>query len=229
MAMRIVRVDQVLWAVGVWLVMTGLASASIVGSSGATRIISPPSDIRNGAMESNTEVFAFSELQNVTLATDVVVNVSVPGSTPASPSDDNFSPATIPAGSLVSSYFLHCDRVGSSTGNPLNFLGSITFDTDVLGLIILDDGLNATHSYPGLPGTQYALDGALEINRTAAFDAVTLSADRRTVTFDFRDANAPDDVRIITAAVPEPSSALLIGMGVWLLAAGRWVRSRFRH
>jgi hypothetical protein len=191
-------------------------------------IISAPGDIRNGVMESNTEVVAFPELQNVALGADLSVNISVPGATPASPVDDNFSPAVIPAGSLVSSYFLHCDRVGSSTANPTNFVGSLTFDTDVLGLIILQDELNATHALPGLAGTQYSLTGGLEINSTAAFDAITLSPDRRTVTFDFRDANAPDDVRIITAAVPEPSSLCLAMIGAAAMIGLRYRRRRSR-
>jgi hypothetical protein len=145
------------------------------------------------------------------------VNVSIPGLTPASPSDDNFSPATISAGTAVSSYFLHCDAVGSQSP-PIRFVGSITFDTDILGLVFVNPRLNQGHDYPGLPGTLYSTTGAMEINSTPAFDSIELSADRRTVTVDYRNSNSPDDVRIITAAVPEPATILLAVLGCGLLA-----------
>jgi hypothetical protein len=207
-------------AVSTMLVPT-IANAGILNVSGAIEVIPAPSNVRDGALESDTRIVAFAELQNVVLASDVNVNVSVPGLTPASPSDDHFSPATIPAGTGISSYFLHGDAVGSQSP-PVRLIGSITFDTDVLGLAFVNPRLNQGHDYPGLPGTLYATAGAMEINSTPAFDSIELSADRRTVTVDFRNSNSPDDVRIITAAtVPEPASWALAAVGCGLLPLRR--------
>lgn len=189
------------------------ADAGILNVSGAVEVVSAPSDVRDGALESDTRIVAFAELQNIVLASGFNVNVSVPGTSPASPGDNNYSPATIPAGTAVSSYFLHCDAVGTPNP-PIGFTGSVTFDRDILGLVFDNPRLNQGHDYPGLPGTLYSTTGALEINNTPAFDSITLSADRRTVTVNFLNSNSPDDVRIITSAVPEPGALALLAIGL---------------
>ena len=193
--------------------LPAVAVAGIVTTSGAVSVIAPPASVNSGAKQSNSQVFAFAERQNVALPAAITLDISVPGTTPASAANDNFSTSTLPAGTIVSSYFLHCDAVGSPS-TAVEYVGSITFDRDILGLIILNSNLNATAAFPGLSTTTYATNGELEINKTAAFDSVTLSADRRTVSFDFRDASAPDDIRVITTAVPEPSTGLLLALGM---------------
>lgn len=189
------------------------AQAGIVSTSGAIEIVPAPVDVRDGTFESDTRIVVFAERQNIVLTSGLNVNVSTPGTSPASSSDDNLSPATIPAGTAISSFFLHCDAVGMQSP-ALSLAGSVTFDTEVLGLVFLNPRLNQGHDYPGLPSTLYSTTGAMEINSTPAFDTISLSADRRTVTVDFRNSNAPDDVRIITAAVPEPATWLLILCGI---------------
>jgi hypothetical protein len=194
------------------VIFPAAAGAGILNTTGAIQTIAAPSDIRTDVLESDSTVFAFAELQNVTLTTGIGVTVSLPGTSPAGPGDDNLSPAFIPLGTPISSYFLHCDAVGSPDP-PVTYTGSITFDSDVLGLMFLNPRLNDSHAYPGLPGTLYSMTGALEINSTPAFDSITLSADRRTVSVNFRNANSPDDVRIVTAAVPEPGALMLALFG----------------
>lgn len=189
------------------------AHATILAPTGAVSIVSPPTDISTGATESDTVILAFAERQNVTLPADVAADITVPGTSPSG-GVQHLSPGTIAAGTGINSYFIHFDVVGTpAPTSAIPATGSVSFDSDVLGLIVLDAKLNATHTFPGMPGTTYSTGGGLEIvgggAGTGANDQVTLSADRRTVTFNFRDAESPDDIRIITS-VPEPSTLGLV-------------------
>src|SRR5262249_10330712 len=146
----------------------------------------------NGMWESNTEIRAFAEQQQLTLANDLPVNISVPGTSPGA-TDSNLSGATIPAGTTINSYYLHFDVVGEiSVNNAKEAIGSITFDEDILGLIVFPTALN-NGTQLGLPGVTYATGDnhglELGLNMQGTSDSVTLSADLRTVTVDLRDAS----------------------------------------
>ncbi len=208
--------------------------ASILSTSGAVSTIAAPPDVSGGAIESDATILAFAERQNIVLSQDIAVDISVPGTSPSG-GVKNLSPGTITSSTHISSYFIHFDAVGNpAPESAVPASGSITFDTDVLGLIVLGTSINLTDPYPGLPGTIYAtgeLNRGLEIPSgpagTGTLDLITLSADRRTVSFNFRDGAAPDDIRIITNAVPEPSAIALAAMaGAILLARSRFRRSK---
>src|SRR5207245_457277 len=87
-----------------------------------------------------------------------------------------------------------------------NETGSATFDTDVLGVIILDAHLIASNGQLGASGTTYYTSSAgqgyeltgLCSGAVGAQDRVTVSADRRTVTVCTNVYGAPDDIRIVT-------------------------------
>ncbi len=199
--------------------LSSQVQGAITNTTGAAAVISPPASTANGVLESNTQVFVFPEQQNITLSTAIDVNISLPGTSPSGNSI-NFSQATIPVGTLISSYFAHFDSIGSpGADNPAIVTGSITFGSDVLGLIVGQSKLDATDSYPGLPGSTYgtgqsARDLEIVINGVGqgTNDEITLSNDRRTVSFNLRDGSGTDEFRIITAAatVPEPASLSLI-------------------
>jgi len=189
-------------------------------------VATPPADITNGAWESNTQIRAFAEQQQLALASDVLADITAAGTSPST-TDANFSPGQIVAGTVVNSYALHFDVVGSlQTQNAKEATGSITFTDDILGLISRSDSLNSTNGVLGLSGVLYpsGTDHGLELNPAGGgtSDVVTLSADRRTVTLDLRNASFPDDLRIVTA-VPEPNALVLatIGLGAWRRFAGR--------
>jgi len=201
------------------------AVAAITGTTGAVVVASPPADITNGAWESNTQIRAFAELQQVMLSQAISADISTPGTSPSS-SDSNLSPATLQPGLIVNSYALHFDVVGSlATQNAKEASGSITFSDDVLGLIALSDTLNSSNGVLGLPTVLYAsgADHGLELNPAGGgtSDIITLSADRKTVTVDLRNASFPDDLRIVTA-VPEPPGLILAAgvFGSFLMARG---------
>ena len=117
------------------------------------------------------------------------------------------------AGTRVDSYFVHYDV---ASGNQTNS-GSVTFDTDILGVLVYATTIDASDGTLGAPGTVY-VPGGTDPNRGMDFgpDAFTLSADLRTLAFSLREnSNRLDQVRIVVAsAAPEPDTVLLFGAGL---------------
>jgi hypothetical protein len=210
-------------AIVVTLFPAAIAAGAVTGSTGSVVLnTSPPSNIISGSWESDTQIREFIEAQPKTLTQAVAVDVTVPGTSPGA-SDANLSPGTIPAGTPVDSYFFHFDPVGKPA-TPITLSGSITFDSPVLGLIALSETLNGSIGSLGLATTTYASgsDHGMEftLNADGTDDILTLSADRRTVSFTVTANLNADELRIVTA-VPEPGSLALLGGGMLLLAAKR--------
>ena len=137
-------------AAAVTLSVNVTAVAGIIDTSGAAIVIAPPSSVATGEAESNTDVLVFAERTFEQLGVDLSVDVAVP-STVAAPEDLSLS--SIPAGTVVDSYFLHADPV---TSDPVaEFSGSITFDSEVIGLIVQSDSHDASDSLLGALGTAY--------------------------------------------------------------------------
>jgi hypothetical protein len=187
--------------------------AAIISTTGAVSVATPPADVSSNHWESDTVIRAFAEQQGLVLLQPASVDISLPGTSPSA-TDQNLSPAVIPAGTLVNVYSLHFDVVGTRpTNSALEAIGSITFSQDVLGLIALSGTLNNSNATLGLPGLTYSSgpDHGLELNPVGGgtSDFVTFSADRRTVNVDLLNASFADDLRIVTA-VPEPSVGLIV-------------------
>jgi len=214
------------FAIIVFLGWCPSSHAAIVGTTGAIVVVSSPSNVRLGFLESNTSILAFAEQSNKTLANDLAVNISAPSTVPNG-SSINLTPGTIPAGTHVDSWLLHFDPVGTPQ-LALALSGSITFDRPVLGIEVLSTSLDNTDGLLGASGSEYTLRDPLKGLELAVgmagintFDGITLSADRKTVTTILSTQLNFDQVRIITA-VPEPSSfAMLIVGGLSLLACCR--------
>ncbi len=212
--------------------MLGLASnvslAAIVASSGATTVISAPANVQLNAFESDTQAFAFAERSNFTLPQDLQVHITLPGTSPT-PDSMNFSTGVILSGTRVNSYYVHFDSIGDSP-TPVVVDGSLSFDHDVLGIILGPNLLNISNGLLGAPGTLYPSDPSLEIVAGGAGldanDLLTLSEDRRTITFNFRNTAHLDSFRVVTAVVPEPSAYTLFAFGIGLLVAKRLLRRR---
>lgn len=178
--------------------------------SGAVTEATPPINLTDGNWQSSTEIRAFQEQQDFVLPQAVSVDITVPGTSPNS-TDSNLSPGTIPAGTVVDSYFLHFDPVGKPA-HPVELTGSITLDAPIIGIIAEDDTLEASNSVLGIQGDAYP-DGGLELNPAGGgtSDVLTWEANNQTVDVDWRASSQSDNIRIITEAspVPEPSTALL--------------------
>lgn len=186
------------------------ALAGIVGTTGAVTDVtaSPPTSVLLGAYESDTQLFLFAEQGNVTLAAPLNVDISVPGSYHFA-SSAPYTPATIPTGTNVDSFFLHFDRI-PETGFA-RLVGSVTFDCPIIGIMALTPQLDASDATLGRAGTAYPT--STQSKRGLEFEEdVTLSADRKTLTVELEIQlgtipggpadNTLDQLRVITSCPP---------------------------
>jgi hypothetical protein len=184
------------------LVAAGSGSSAIVGTTGADVQIAPPVSVIPGALESDTQMESFDEKQDIALPSAVPVDISTPGLYDSSAS---LTPGTIPAGTRVSSEFVHCDKLGS-TGAHLQLDGTVTTDSDILGIAILGPTLDASDAILGDAGTVYPTgDPQRRLNLDGQNDFVLYQVNRRTVEVHCDITSDVDQVRIITAGNQPPS------------------------
>lgn len=192
-----------------------LAQAGIVSVSGASTVIAAPGSVDYQALESDSQAFVFAEKSNFVLGASTPFDAVAPGKYDTLAS---LVGGSLAAGTHVSSYYLHADKVGRSD-TPVYFIGSISFDTDILGVAASDGGLLGSDflgavgtTYPAAPGRRFDLDFA---------DWFEISADRRTLTYSAGLAIWSDDLRIVVSSVPEPSAMALSLLGLGLLGLSR--------
>ena len=172
-----------------------LTSNSFAGINSATPFITqidpPPVSVVQGDTESSGEIKAFNEQQDITLASDVTVNITAPNIY-----DDIgiITPGVISAGTSANSHFLHFDPVGTDTQT---LGGSVTFDSDILGVVILSNDLDGSDSILGLPDTIYPVADAERGLELGTDEFVTFENDLRTLTVQF--GADIDQIRVITA------------------------------
>lgn len=196
--MRWLRTVLVVGAAAIVVASTFVAvGAFVTGSTGSVirRIPAPPSAVL-GALEDAQSVIVFDEVQGKTLTAPVAIDATAPGTFTVFPTGS----ATIPAGAVVDSHMVHSDPPGKT---KVRRKGSVTFAGTIVGLIGSTSKLAASDAALGAPGTIYAkamqwrgLEGR-EGGRSKVPDAVTISPDRKTVTFDER-AFVMDEFRVVT-------------------------------
>jgi hypothetical protein len=184
---------KVLFVLGVLAVALAVgataAPAAITGTSGAVVQIAPPPSVLDGALQSDTQIMAFDEQQCVTLASDLQLDVTPGG-----------GGGTIPAGTTVSSQFLHFDPTG---GSLVTLTGSITTDAAIIGAITTSGNLDASDSL-GAPGTAYPTGDASRDLEPVQGDTVSISGNQLTATTTVNDQFHFDQIRVITHCPPPP-------------------------
>lgn len=185
------------------------ASAAIVATTGSIVHIAPPPSVSIQELESNTEMFAFDEQQNVTLSDPVNVDITVPG-TYNDPS--LLTPGTIPAGTVVSSHFVHADKIQGI--GRVHLIGTVEVDADILGIAVIGTTLDGT-DFLGAPGTIYPTGGFQRQLALAGGDFVIEHVDRRTVTIKVSLSSHLDQVRVITEGERPPTGGEGCTPGYW--------------
>ncbi|HEY4085464.1 MAG TPA: PEP-CTERM sorting domain-containing protein [Bryobacteraceae bacterium] len=212
------------------------AGSTVSSYSGDIGFINtPPSSLVPGAVENDLKALLFMEDSDLSFASAITVNATAPG---LYQSKASLTPGSIAAGTRISDTYIHADPVTSGT----IFTGSVTFNTDILGLIVTTNDLFASDSFLGVTGTNYGgstTPRGLELSPTQ--DYFSISSNLRTLTFTLKTWAYTDDIRVITAGnfastfgassaaqspVPEPGTIALIGLGLGLIAVGARRRRR---
>lgn len=154
--------------------------------------IAPPPSVVLNQLQSSTTSFAFIESSGLTLAAPLDVDVTAPGSYT---NQNNLSAGTIPAGTQIRSWMIHFDPTTSRTID-----GAITFQRDILGLILESTPLDTSDLVVGSSSTAYPAPGTDPDRRMElADDPLFLSGDRRSIRFRMRATTGIDQLRVILA------------------------------
>jgi hypothetical protein len=198
---------------------------SIIVDSNVTVLPTAPPSVAQGALESDTTMYAFTEQTDVTLTSSLFAGVTTAGTWVLGSGSLS---GTIPAGTTVTSYLLRFAPVTAMPGqNYRTLTAQISFASgeEVVGIILGSDHLAVTDAMLGAPGTTYP-PISYPLAGLESSDGLTLSAGMQTITVDFH--ATPDNmdmIRILTISeTPEPAAFILIGSG--LVALG-FCRQRF--
>ncbi|MCP3914303.1 MAG: hypothetical protein GY711_01970, partial [bacterium] len=171
----------------------------ILETTGSLAEVTPPSTLDHNQYESDTEIRVFAERIEHVLSAPLAVDVENPvGSYSNSAA---LMPSTLAAGTVVNSHLLHFDTVQA---NQVTLTGSVTFDSRITGVILLNSTLDAsdpelavgTTTYPtGLTGRELEIDDPT--------DFFMVSPDGKTLSISSRVRSWMDEVRILTE-VPDP-------------------------
>jgi prepilin-type N-terminal cleavage/methylation domain-containing protein len=166
-------------------------SDGALGMNGVT-IINPPPSVVFNEYESSTIIHGFIEQDGFSLPSSVDVDIYEPGYY-----ENNYdrNPTTIPAGTVVDSYFLFFDPLGSQNATSS---GSVTFSADIIGIIVKTNKLDRSDVVLGKPGTEYPVgQNARGFENNA--ERITLENDMRTLTIhNFQSTFPGEHMRILT-------------------------------
>jgi hypothetical protein len=166
----------------------GFAHAGIVSVAGDTEWIATPADARLNVLTNDKVARVWNEQQNIELMSSVAVDINgTPGRYDANGDLGDFA---IARGVMASSHYIHFDSPG---GLAASAKGAVTFDADIIGVIVRGDdradGRNRLDQSDWLSaGTIYGNginNRGLELSSK---EFVEVSADRRTLSFSFQHA-----------------------------------------
>jgi len=182
------------------------ALADIIEVGGAAVVAEPPSNIALNQWESDTEIRGFFERQTTLLA-DLELNHVNTGLVDH---ESLLVPGFISAGTAVQSYLFHADSVD---GFDALLSGYVVFDAPILGVLIKTASMNGTDDFLGRPGVTYGNSPGRRLELPpGSLDTFEISADRMRLDFTLKFGAAYDEIRIVTAVVPEPGSLALLSL-----------------
>jgi hypothetical protein len=132
---------------------SSIAHAAIVTTTSPVVQIAPPPSVVAGQLQSDIQIPAFDEQQNVVLATNLLIDIALPGTYDGT---NPLTPGVIQSGTTVSSHYVHFDAATDTFSSGLGISGgSIKFDHQIIGVIIQDTNLDASDSVVGVSTTTY--------------------------------------------------------------------------
>lgn len=203
-------ISAVIAPIGISLCMSVAASAGVANASANVDVlVAPPASLELGQLQSDTLVRLVIE-QSITLGVGLNVDITTSGLF-----DDaaDLTPGVLAAGTAVQSHLLHTDP----SSNSATYRGFVTFDADVIGIIVGRSLLLTSDLIVGLPGVVYSTNQARGIEFNT--DALRLTVNSRTVEFDWRTTGAIDEIRVLT--IPGPAAASVLGLGTLALRRRR--------
>jgi hypothetical protein len=221
----ITRCAALVLALGLMVVS---ANAGIIGTTGQVvdkGQLTSGTNLNSGQTQ-GPNVKVYLETGDGTLASSLSVNRIGPNF--GTFTNSGSGSGSLPAGTMFTDYLLHYDNFG--TGGSNNAIGSITFDTPIIGLIVFTNALNNSDAALGVSGVTYennqfrGLDDSAA-NGGAGNDEFSVSADHMTFFINgWTTTNVVDEVRILVAVPDGGSTAMLLGLSLVLLAL--WGRRR---
>lgn len=174
--------------------------AGITRTTGDLQKIQAPPSVEQGQLESDAEAFIFIEREDVALERNLTVDFRGTGTINRS---GQLGTERISSGTRINSYFIHFDAVGQ-TQQSENVQGSVTFENEILGLMLLTNTINSANRFadPELRAvrTEYGNSHGLEFSaqQQLSDDNLTISDSGRTLTFDLQNNVQTDQIRVIT-------------------------------
>ena len=152
-----------------------------------------PVSVEKLAVSDDARAIVFIEQENFTLQNNIALDVRNTGTIDTRGSLSTATRGTVTSGTEINSYLLNFDPTGFSASLP-GVSGRILFEQDVLGLILISSTLNATSGQLGADRTTYRNMEGVDFSE----ESVTISSNRRLVSFNFRNNAELNQVRIIT-------------------------------
>jgi hypothetical protein len=198
-AMTRLRWELVLLGVVGLGVPRGEGGVILETSSTVQLLAEPPASVQVHVREDNRRVIVFEE-QTRRLLAPLAVDIARAGTYEVV---DPLAPGRIGAGTRVRSFYVHADPVGVLPNEKaIRYEGWIQFSSPILGLLVRAATLEDSDERLGLGRVRYPQrrnppHGVLERN-----DWVTLSADRRRVSFVLAAGLRSDDFRVVIRHQP---------------------------
>lgn len=172
-----------------WPVFSGISH-----STGTFRLI-PRWHRRLRFVQNDERIFVVPEGYPITLSAPLDVNISAPGEYAHR---EELTPSKVPTDQSVRSFILHFQPVQDGPRRRLERIqGSITFQSPVLGIIVLQEELIASAEIlPRRRAGEALRHRELELTGNPGGDVITLSEDRHTIRLDLA-GRSSDFVRVI--------------------------------
>ena len=197
------------------------ASAALIGVAGpnssfgvAAAIIAAPLDVNDDAAANDAQQ-GFDEQQSYTTLAPIETDAAF---------------ATIAAGTRVDSHMIFLNTQDTSLNEHFDVIW--TFDGEIIG--VMSDHMGslevASSSELGAAGTAYPVAGftARGLEGNAGGNSMNdgyLVLNPFQIRVDMRVTEPGDWIRVVTKPIPEPSTAMLLGLGLFGLAGRRRLRA----